>query len=83
VCTRCQRSRNNSKLESKKEILQTEKTMTQFIEFCKKTYPNLSTASKYFGAADISYLYYIRSFDVYPSSSMLSAMREFMDKTDD
>lgn len=79
ICTRCQRVRTTSKLETKREILQTEKTVIKFINFCTKTYPNLLTAAKHFGA-DLSYLYYIRSFDVYPSAAMLSAMRIFMEK---
>jgi hypothetical protein len=79
-CVRCYKSNGNKKrLESKKYINQSEKIMADFVLFCEKKYPNLSTAAKEFGV-NTTYIYTIKNFEVYPSKSMLFAMKSFIDQ---
>jgi hypothetical protein len=78
VCSRCHRANGNKKkLENKKYIIQSEKIMMDFVAFCEKQFPNLTTAAKEFGV-NTTYIYTIKNFDIYPSKSMLFAMKSFI-----
>ncbi len=82
LCTRCHKflikgKKGKQKLETKKEVVRKEKVMETFIEFCIMKYTDLVTAAKFFGTNKY-YLYSVKSYDIYPSPSMLSAMSSFI-----
>lgn len=82
LCVRCYKALKKGnpgvqKFETKKEIIRKEKIMETFTEFCIMKYKDLRAAAKKFGVNKY-YLYTIKSYNIYPSKPMISAMISFM-----
>jgi len=77
LCFRCQKNNMNKNLETEKEIKKIEKIMESFNQYCIDNFSSIEDAAKAFGSNKV-YLYNIRNFEVYPSRSRASAMKNFV-----